>query len=145
MAPHLYKQYLATKDGWILRLEKYEATMRNYPSYKPPLWAECPIKLLHHYGTKIKYIKMSEAGDIEKLSMICQKHKHNIWCRMFKGYIILLTKVDLDSRKNNLVKNKNRFKLDNGWTNHRLFGSLSDKEICNRNTEKYIQHYDNCI
>lgn len=88
---------------------------------------------------------MSAAGDIEILSMICQKHKLNFWIRIFKEYLTLLKKVDIDSSKKDSVKNKNRFKEDDRWTNYRLFVSISDKEICKRNTKKHIQHYDNCI
>ena len=62
---------------------------------------------------------------------------------MFEEYGLLLKKLGCDSCKNNLVRNKNRLKVDDGWTNHRLFGSLSDNEICERNIRQSIQVYDN--
>ena len=43
----------------------------------PTSWAEYLIKLMHYYGTKIRYIRISALGDIEKLIKICHKHKLN--------------------------------------------------------------------
>ena len=112
--PHLYSQYLATKVARIPRLERYEAMMRNYPGDRPLSWAECLIKLVHYYGTKIKYIIMAAVGDIDKLSMIFQKKKLTFWCRVFNEYSLLLTKLDIDSSKNYLVQNRNRLQVDDG-------------------------------
>lgn len=36
-------------------------------------------------------------------------------------------------------------KVDNGWTINRLFGKLSDPQICERNKELSLQKYDECI
>ena len=33
--------------------------MNKYIGYRPPVWAECFIRLMHYYGTKIKYIQMA--------------------------------------------------------------------------------------
>ena len=61
---------------------------------------------------------------------------------MFSEYLLLLTKIDIYSSKNDLVKNKNRLKVDGGWTNHRLFGSINNKEICESNNGRVIQSKD---
>ena len=92
----------------LFRIKRYEVIMKSYPHYRPLSWTECLIKLMHYYGTQIKFITIAATGDIEKLSMICQKHKLNFRCRVFEEYLILLTKVDIDSSKNDLVRNKNR-------------------------------------
>ena len=45
----------------------------------------------------------------------------------------LLTKIDIDNSKNNLVCNKKILQSDDDWTNHRLFGSRFDNKIHERN------------
>ena len=69
--PHLFTLYLATKIAWIPRLEKREAVLEHMPSYRPPAWAECIIKLCRYYGTKIRYIRIAAPGDIIILVHIC--------------------------------------------------------------------------
>ena len=51
------------KVAMIPRLERYEAIMRSYSGYRPPSWAECLIKLIYYYGTKIRYIWIAVLGD----------------------------------------------------------------------------------
>ena len=36
------------------RLEKYETTMKMFPGYRPPAWAEEIIKLIQYYGARVK-------------------------------------------------------------------------------------------
>ena len=70
----------------IYRLETQERIMENYSNYRHLAWAECLIKLMNYYGTKIKYIRMAAFGDIYKLAKLCQEHKLNFWSRVFEEY-----------------------------------------------------------
>ena len=51
--------------------------MKNYPDYWPLSYLEGLIKLMHNYGTKIEYMRMAAAGDIEE-------------------YLIFLTQVNIE-------------------------------------------------
>ena len=73
--------------------------------------------------------------------MICQKHKLTFWYKVFEEYSLLLTKFDTHSGKNDLVQNKNRLQVHDGRTNHRLFSSRSDNEICKRNLSNNISQF----
>ena len=63
--PHLYTQYLSTKVSWISKLKRYEKIMRKYHNHRPLAWAEGIIKLIQHYGTRIKSIRMAAEADLE--------------------------------------------------------------------------------
>ena len=76
---------------------------------------------------------MAAFGDIEKLVKIGHEHKLNFLRSVFEECSNLLTKIDIDSSKNNLVCNKKILQSDDGWTNHRLFGSRLDNKIHERN------------
>ena len=45
--------------------------MNKLNGNRPPAWAECVIKIMQHYGTKIKYMRMAALGDIKKIVSIC--------------------------------------------------------------------------
>ena len=60
-------------------------------------------------------------------------------------YSTILKKLELHSGKNYLVKNKKTLKIDEGWENYRLFGTLSNKRINERNKKIIIKRYDECI
>lgn len=87
---------------------------------------------------------MAAEGDVKILNSICIKHRLNFWSKKFNQYGILLRKLDFDSSKNDLVRNKNRLKVDDEWTNLRLFGSFSDLKICERINRQVVQTYDDC-
>ena len=42
--------------------------MNQLKDYRLPAWTEYVIKLMYHYGTNIRYIRMGALGDIEKNS-----------------------------------------------------------------------------
>ena len=38
-------------------------------------------------------------------------------------------RLELDSSKNDLAKDKKKLKMDEGWENYRIFGSLNNSRI----------------
>ena len=48
---------------------------------------------------------------------------------MFEEYVIMVKRVDIDSSKNDIVRNKKRLQANDRWANHQLFGSRMIKKI----------------
>ena len=69
--------------AWIPMLETYEALMSKFLGYLSTALAGGVIKPIHYYGTMVKFIRMAVDEDIQKLSQIFRKHKHNFWNRLF--------------------------------------------------------------
>ena len=64
---------------------------------------------------------MGAECDIQKLIRICKKYKLNFWSRVFEEYGTIQKRLELDSRKNDLVKEKKRLKTEEGWENYSLY------------------------
>ena len=54
-------------------------------------------------------------------------------------------RLELDSNNNGLAKDKNKLKMDEGWENYRIFCSLNNKGIKERNKEMIIEKDDEYI
>ena len=66
----------------------------------------------------------------------------NFWSRVFEEYRILLKKFDFERRNNDLLKNRNRLKMEKGYANHWFFGKISNNRNNERNKKIIIDRYD---
>ena len=113
----------------------------RYHNYKPLAWAEGINKIIHYYGTEVRFISMAAEGDIQKLASICKAHKLNFWSKVYKEYRVLYQRLKMGSNKDN----KTKLNIEEGWENFRVFGSLYNNRIKERNERGIIQKNDEFI
>ena len=101
--------------------------------YRPLAWADCVIKTLSLYNTKVKYIKAAAKGDLIKLAYIFEKFRFPFWQLLMHELIIVL----------NILNKNTSNKCE--WVNHRIFGSVKNKKINKRNSDKILDPTDRNI